>query len=114
MRRRERSVPGGGGGSVPRFVTVGGDERPAGPVSVTGHLAGLKAVVRGELGLTADAVVVISELRCADRGCAPVETLVAVLHEGARRVWRLPVPVAEVDLPKLRDLLGRLPRGARA
>lgn len=77
------------------------------------HVARLKSVVRTELVLPPDAVVILSELRCGDRSCAPVETLIAVLDGGCRRVWRMPGPTRELAPHALRTLVTDQPDGGQ-
>ncbi|MFP5370243.1 MAG: nitrate reductase [Actinomycetes bacterium] len=70
----------------------------------------LRGWVRAAAGLAPDDVVTVTQLVCRDSGCAPVETVLAVLHPGAplRRV--LPMRAAEVSEADIRtaftDLAG--------
>ena len=77
------------------------------------HTTRLKAVVRDELRLDPDTAVVLSELRCGEDTCAPLETVVAVL-DGSDRTWKLPNPRAEVSPHELRALIAEHPEGAHA
>jgi hypothetical protein len=57
----------------------------------------IQAWVRDRLNLGEDAVVMVSELRCSEPGCPPLETLVAVLEgPGQRRQFKLHKPIAEI------------------
>jgi hypothetical protein len=64
----------------------------------------LKAVVREELRLGADAPVVVHEAACTEPGCAPVETIVAVL-DGTERTFRIDRPLADLTPADLRTLI---------
>ncbi|GAA4736549.1 hypothetical protein GCM10023328_16240 [Modestobacter marinus] len=52
----------------------------------------LRRWVRTTLGLGADETVLVSQLRCRDAGCAPVETVLAVLRPGDRLSRTVPLP----------------------
>lgn len=70
------------------------------------HVHGLKDRVRCVLELDGDATVVVQELACRDSGCAPVETVVAVLRSGASpRQWTLPCPVVDIHADQLATVL---------
>lgn len=57
----------------------------------------LKAWVRERLGLAGDAVVMVTELRCTEPGCPPLETVIAVLDgPGSKRQYKLHKGVADV------------------
>jgi hypothetical protein len=71
----------------------------------------LKALVRTELGLADDDVVLVSELRCAEPGCPPVETVVVVLDGDGHHKWQLPQPPEEVTPHTLRHTLAMNPEG---
>lgn len=81
------------------------DERPAGgtrPVDV-------KRWARAALGLPDEAVVLVTELRCAEPGCPPFETVIAVLDDGAggRVQARLHEPISALVEA---DVVGALAR----
>ena len=63
----------------------------------------IESWTRQRFDLSHDAVVVVSEIACAQAGCPPLETVVAFWAEGGeRRQFKLFKPVAEVvveDLP---------------
>ncbi|WP_207954902.1 hypothetical protein [Saccharopolyspora elongata] len=67
-------------------------------------------LVRTTLGLTAQTAVTVQELACAEPGCAPIETKIAVLDEAPRR-WTLHAPVSEVDDEVVRKILTTRPEG---
>lgn len=56
----------------------------------------LRAWVRCALDLDDDVVIQVSQLRCRDEGCAPVETVLAALRPGAPLARTLPMPAADV------------------
>jgi hypothetical protein len=75
------------------------------------ELAILKALVRTELSLTDDDVVLVNELRCTKAGCPPVETVVVVLDGDGHHKWQLPQPPEEVTSHTLRRTLAMNPEG---
>jgi hypothetical protein len=80
-----------------------------GPRKTVDHAA-LKAAVRETLQLPEETTVMLSELRCAESGCAPVETVIAALTAGATRQFKIPKPLAEVtraDIQRLSQEFGR-------
>lgn len=90
--------------SGPRIRLV----RPAGQptAGARSDTAALKAVVRDTLQLGAEHTVVIQQLDCAEPGCPPVETVVAVLSAGvpARR-WTLHQPLTDLTAEAVRTAL---------
>jgi hypothetical protein len=57
----------------------------------------IKEWVRRSFNLPSDAVVMVSELRCSEPGCPPLETVVAILNgPGNRQQAKLHLPLAEV------------------
>ncbi|WP_462203678.1 metal ABC transporter permease [Frankia sp. CcWB3] len=81
---------------------------PAGRPDGTGraNAAALKAVVRDMLLLDDSHTVVIQQLACAEPGCPPVETVIAVLSAGApTRRWTLHQPMAELTAESVRAAL---------
>lgn len=81
------------------------DERPAGAT----RSADIKGWARAALGLPDEAVVLVTELRCAEPGCPPLETVIAVLDDGAggRVQVRLHAPIAALVEA---DVVGALAR----
>lgn len=63
------------------------------PPEVSGRL---RTWVRATLDLTDDETVTVTQLACRDTGCAPVETVLAVLRPGAPVSRTLPMPAASV------------------
>ena len=62
------------------------------------------------LRLDADTSVLVQQLACAEPGCPPVETVVAVLGS-RRRTWKIPNPTAEVSENDLRAVITEHPEG---
>jgi hypothetical protein len=59
----------------------------------------IQSWVRNRLSLDEDTVVTVSELRCSEPGCPPLETLIAVLDgPGKRRQVKFHKPAAEIAL----------------
>jgi hypothetical protein len=59
--------------------------------------ARIKTWVRSQFGLPDDAVVMVSELRCGEPGCPPLETVIAILQAGAPpRQARIHAALADV------------------
>lgn len=56
----------------------------------------LRGWVRAVLDLTDDDVVTVTQLTCRDSGCAPVETVLAVLRPGAPVSRTLPKPAGQL------------------
>lgn len=68
--------------------------------------AALKSVVRQVLGLDDRHTVVVQQLACAEPGCPPVETVVAVLAAGEEpRRWTLHKPLSTVTADDIRAVL---------
>ncbi len=58
--------------------------------------ARLRGWVRAVLDLSDDDVVTVTQLTCRDAVCAPVETVLTVLHPGAPLSCTVPLPAAQV------------------
>jgi hypothetical protein len=66
----------------------------------------LKAVVRDTLHLDADHTIVVQQLACAEPGCPPVETVIAVLSATApAQRWTLHQPLSDLTADALRAAL---------
>lgn len=52
------------------------------PRSDPAHLAAIKGWVAEALALPDDVTVMVTELRCTEPGCPPLETVIAVLRPG--------------------------------
>lgn len=65
----------------------------------------IKEWVRAHFKLAPEITILVTELRCDQPGCAPVETIIAVLDPAGRKQWKSPRPMKEVrkeDIPHLR------------
>ncbi|GAA2348164.1 hypothetical protein [Streptomyces violaceusniger] len=70
------------------------------------QLRELRQSVRRLLGLDDDTAVVIRQLACAEPGCPPLETVIAVFPmNGRARRWTLHATVAEIAEDDLRAAL---------
>jgi hypothetical protein len=59
----------------------------------------IQAWVRQALDLEENVTVMVSELRCSEPGCLPLETVVAILDgPGRRRQSKFHKPIAEISL----------------
>lgn len=70
----------------------------------------LRGWVRCALDLSDDVVVQVSQLRCRDEGCAPLETVLAVLRPGAPLARTVPLPAAQVCAADVLTAFDDLPR----
>jgi hypothetical protein len=73
------------------------------------NMAALKNAVRDAFALPEEAVVMLSELRCSEPGCPPVETVIAVLCAGSTRHYKLHKALADVteaDIATLSEVRG--------
>ncbi|GAA4842214.1 hypothetical protein [Saccharopolyspora rosea] len=67
-------------------------------------------LVHTTLGLDQQAAVTVQELACAEPGCPPIETKIAVLGATPRR-WTIHAPLSEVDDETVRQTLTDNPDG---
>lgn len=63
------------------------------PADVSARLRGW---VRCVLDLPEDVAVQVSQIRCRDEGCAPLETVLAVLRPGAPLARTVPLPAVSI------------------
>jgi hypothetical protein len=68
------------------------------------HIEKIRAAVRAKYSLTEDAVIMVSELRCTEPGCPPLETVIAILEEGARRQFKIHKAAIEIGEEDIREL----------
>jgi hypothetical protein len=52
----------------------------------------------------AEETVMVSELRCTEPGCPPLETIIAILSSAERRQFQLHKPVAEIQRSDIEGL----------
>ncbi|MBL8211844.1 MAG: hypothetical protein JNK87_14095 [Bryobacterales bacterium] len=77
-------------------------ETPKPAVAVTGRV---KQWVREAFALNDEAVVMVTELRCTEPGCPPLETVIAILEgPGRKRQFKLHKAVAEIAREDVRLL----------
>ncbi|MBJ3778063.1 hypothetical protein [Acuticoccus mangrovi] len=58
----------------------------------------VKALVAARFDVADQAAITVAELRCAEPGCPPVETVITVREaDGRLRQWRIAKPIAEVE-----------------
>lgn len=70
--------------------------------------AAIKQWAVDAFGLPESTTVLVTELRCSEPGCPPLETVIALVDgAGPPRSYKLPVPMSEVSVE---DLI-RLARG---
>jgi len=60
------------------------------------QVAKVKEWVRERFQLSEDAVVMVTELRCSEPGCPPLETVIAILSPGSTRQHKMHHGVAEI------------------
>lgn len=65
----------------------------------------IKEWVRAHYNLGPEIPVIVNEIRCDQPGCAPVETIIAILEPGGRRQYKSPRPMKEVKKEDIRHLL---------
>jgi hypothetical protein len=67
------------------------------PAANTAKILQIQCWVRDRLDLDAEIIVMVSELRCSEPGCPPLETMIAVLDgPGRRRQFKFHKPIADV------------------
>jgi hypothetical protein len=52
-----------------------------------------------------DSVVMVSELKCQEEGCPPVETVVAVFSKGTSVKYKIEKAIKDVQLEDVKDAL---------
>lgn len=65
----------------------------------------IKEWVRAHFTLAGDVTVLVTELFCDQPGCAPVETLVAILEPAGRRQFKMSRPMKEVIKEDIRHMI---------
>ena len=72
----------------------------------------VKNWVREALGIEESATVMVTELRCAEPGCPPLETVVAILRDGAaRRDFKIGRGLDEITYEHVAAAADRVPGG---
>ena len=82
------------------------------PQRIPGRTTEIKAWATETLGLADDVAVMVTELRCTEPGCPPLETVVAILGEsGPTRQYKIHKPLADVTREDLRAFSAYAPPG---
>jgi len=67
------------------------------PPANTEQIRQIQSWVKDRLELDEEAIVMVSELRCSEPGCPPLETMIAVLDgPGQRRQFKFHKAIAEM------------------
>ena len=75
------------------------------PKPNSARIAQLKSWVQQQLSLPDDAVVMVSELRCSEPGCPPLETVIAVLDgPGSKRQYKFHKGVGDVTRKDIAEM----------
>jgi hypothetical protein len=83
------------------------------PGRVPGRTTEIKAWAAETLGLTDDVAVMVTELRCTEPGCPPLETVVAILGEsGPNRQYKIHKPIADVTEADVRSMAAKAGAGS--
>jgi hypothetical protein len=78
------------------------------PLGTSPYTARIKRWVRELFALSDEATVMVTELRCSESGCPPLETMIAILNESGNRQYKLHKSIEEV----MEDDVRRLAAGA--
>jgi hypothetical protein len=78
-------------------------QRPRNDPAIPAAIKGWAAQV---FGLGERATVLVTELRCTEPGCPPLETVVAILSSGPTRQFKVPKAMAEVTFEDVARLAG--------
>ncbi|WP_084357007.1 hypothetical protein [Mycolicibacterium wolinskyi] len=92
------------------LVNPGGNARSTAPKASAAHVDDLKGIVRATLDIPLDTTVLVQQLACAEPGCPPVETVIAVLSS-QRTTWKIPKPTADIAVTDLQRLITEHPEG---
>jgi hypothetical protein len=73
-----------------------------------GHAAAIKGWAKRAFGLGEDASVMVTELRCSEPGCPPLETVIALLDAtGPARQRKIHKPIADVTEADVRAMAAK-------
>jgi len=84
------------------------------PTSMSSNTARIKRWVEELFALSDDAAVVVTELRCSEPGCSPLETVIAILSENGNRQHKLHKSIEEVAEDDVRRLAAATARSIGA
>jgi hypothetical protein len=75
------------------------------PAANTDQIVRIRSWVRDRLCAGDDSLVMVSELRCSEPGCPPLETLIAILDgPGQRRQFKFHKPIIEITAADIESL----------
>ena len=64
----------------------------------------VKDIVRKAWSIPESVIIMVSELRCHEEGCPDVETVIALMHEGAEpEKVKIYKPMAELNLEEIKS-----------
>jgi len=75
------------------------------PPRTTLNSANIKRWVRHLFSLSDEEMVMVTELRCSEPGCPPLETVIAILSENGNRRHKLHESIEEVAEDDVRSLV---------
>ena len=64
----------------------------------------IKEWIRAHFKLAAEVPVLVTEIYCDQPGCAPIETLIAILEPAGRRQFKMGRPMREVAKEDIRHM----------
>jgi hypothetical protein len=71
-------------------------------------IAAVKNAVSLQVGLGEDDYVMVTELRCAEEGCPPLETVIAVLRKDQqKRTYKIHKPISDITSADLQGLFAK-------
>ena len=69
-----------------------------------GHTKRVKDIVRKAWSIPENVIIMVSELRCHEEGCPDVETVIALMYEGAEpEKVKIYKPMAELNLEEIKS-----------
>ena len=69
-----------------------------------GHTKRVKDMVRKAWSIPENVIIMVSELRCHEEGCPDVETVIALMHEGAEpEKVKIYKPMTELNLEETKS-----------
>jgi hypothetical protein len=73
------------------------------------HARQIKDWIRSDLSLSEDFSIMVTELKCSEPGCPPIETVVAILGSGSEQYQqKLHLPIEEVTESDIREIGSKL------
>jgi hypothetical protein len=71
-------------------------------------IATVKNAVSVHLGLGEDDYVMVTELRCAEEGCPPLETVIAVMRKDRhKQAYKIHKPIGDITAADLQGLFAK-------